>query len=125
MIEITADDAEAGLKALIEQEGADYVYEAWYKNEFGKRCTYVKDGKGDCGVGRYLADKGVPVERLAEFDDQKYALGAREVLDVLQDEGVLTYDKEAKALLANFQALQDSNVSWGKSLDDALWHRRS
>ena len=119
MIKITADDVKAGLTALVEQKGADYVYTSWMYG-WGYRCTYVKDGEGDCGVGCYLINKGVPASRLIEFDQQEYAVGAPSVLDALRHEGVLDFEIEASDMLKNFQRYQDSGHTWGLALRKTL-----
>ena len=124
MIEITVEDVISGLTSLVEERGEDYTYEMWFAPTpgFGKRCTYVKDGEGDCGVGAYLISKGVPADRLVKFDQDRYAAGAPEVLSQLEREGVLKYDSGAAAVLAEFQSKQDSGSTWGYSLLRAKWH---
>lgn len=119
MIEITTEDVKEFLTSLVETEGEDYVYEAWDKNRWGKRCTYVKDGAGDCAVGRYLVYKGVSPERLQQFDQQEYAESAGDVLRTLKSEGVLTYDDYATSLLGGFQRDQDTGLNWGQCLSNA------
>lgn len=118
MIEITIEDVKEFLTSLVETEGEEYVYEAWDENRWGKRCTYVKDGVGDCAVGRYLIHKGVSPERLQRFDNQTYAESASEVLRTLKYEDVLTYDELGPVALNTFQNEQDAGVPWGRCLHD-------
>lgn len=120
MIQITAKDVKAGLTALVEEEGEGHVYEPWMDTGFGQRCTYVKDGEGDCAVGRYLISKGVPASRLEEFDNQQIASSAWEVLEVLNGEGVLEYTARASRMLDDFQSWQDARMAWGSALSETL-----
>lgn len=124
MIEITVEDVISGLTSLVEERGEDYTYEMWFEvsPSWGKRCTYVKDGEGDCGVGAYLINKGVPADRLVKFDQDRYANGASEVLRQLEVEGVLTYENGADSILDQFQRKQDAGHTWGESLRSAKWY---
>lgn len=110
MISITATSVNEGLDALLKQEGEGFVYE---KNNGA--CTYIREGKGDCIVGRYLVSVGVPVERLIEAD-QCPADGASALLHELSEEGVITYESRALDLLAIVQDYQDSRVPWGEAV---------
>jgi len=115
MIEITFDSTVTGLKALVEEEGADFVY--------AKRegvCVY--DGKPDCIVGRFLAAQGVPLERLKEADTGSFGSGlaAHSLMRDLGDEGVISYDGSARSLLSEVQHNQDQGLPWGVALSEAL-----
>lgn len=108
MISITATSVNEGLDALLKQEGEGFIYE---KNNGA--CTYIREGEGDCIVGRYLVSVGVPVERLIEADQRLAGLRAPTLLHELSEEGVITYEARALDLLDVVQDYQDSRVPWG------------
>lgn len=115
MIDITLDSVRTGLLALVEQEGEDFIYE---KNNGA--CTYTRQGKGDCLVGRFLIAEGVSVERLEAADRSAYGLRAPALLRLLEDEGVITVTDPALGVLDIAQDFQDSGESWGRSVNYAL-----
>ena len=115
MIDITLDSVRTGLLALVEQEGEDFIYK---RNEGA--CTYVRQGKGDCLVGRFLIAEGVPVERLEIADRNQFGLRAPALLRQLEDEGVITVSEPALGVLDIAQDFQDSGESWGESVNYAL-----
>ena len=122
-INITADVVREGLTALVEQAGEDFVYVAPEPPENGyKRCLYVRDGKPDCIVGQFLANLGVPVDRLTEADNGTNLSGtpAGILLRELYAEGVVNFDLGVSAALGTAQAWQDSGSTWGNSVESAL-----
>lgn len=115
MIDITLDSVRTGLLALVEQEGEDFIY----KKNNGS-CTYIRQGKGDCLVGRFLIAEGVPVERLEAADRSVNGLRAPALLRQLVDEGVITIAEPALGVLDIAQDFQDSGETWGESVSYAL-----
>lgn len=114
MIEITYQSVVDGLSAIVAERGEDFVYP-----RYAGQCTYVYDGKPDCGVGCFLDSVGVPLERLAEADGGG-GIGASTLLEQLEGEGVASADEDAKRLLDTFQAGQDNGHTWGSALDGAI-----
>lgn len=120
MIEITLDDALRLLTEAVEEKGEDYVY----SNNSGERadteysidCQYVHVQKGEfvpgCGVGNALHRAGVSLDWLSDHE----SYGARNVLGMLRDDGILTANRTVEEFLSAFQSRQDRGDTWGESL---------
>jgi hypothetical protein len=115
MIEITFDSAIDGLKALVEEQGEDFIYP---RAERDGSCVYVHEGKPDCIVGRFLAAQGVPLERLVKADTEGSGpgLAAGILLGRLSDEGTVYSGDGVKNLLDSIQYRQDRGEPWGAAL---------
>jgi hypothetical protein len=127
MLELSFEEAVSLAEALVEEYGADHVYEM----PAGGVCVYAnpEDSTPSCGVGHILARKGVPIERLAQADSiqdvegfEPIGTSAHTLLRELKDEGILSADPKATAFLSAFQFHQDDEVPWGEALDDARKH---
>lgn len=114
-IEITPESVRTGLTAVVRERGKDFVYQV----RSGK-CRYVYAGMPDCGVGQFLANTGVPIERLGEADLPFFGTPAHLLLSQLQEEGVVGVDERSILALRTFQDCQDDSVPWGESLWVAL-----
>lgn len=120
MIEITADSVRAGLTALVEEAGSDFVYSKRVTDpEIGERCTYVHNGQPDCIVGRFLAAEGVPLVRLERADDFG-GKPADMLLNALIGEGVVQAPHIVREALQTAQSAQDNGHKWGDALTGAL-----
>lgn len=117
-INITIESIRAGLTAIVEAEGADYVYQGHGPD--GTTCQYVNNGQPDCIVGRYLASEGVSVERLTEADRAHHGTGqsATDLFDALKEEGVVTGWAFAGSALRSVQRIQDAGATWGEALKE-------
>lgn len=115
VIIITVASAHEGLKALVEEYGEEFVYQRNTDPDAGPACAYVRGGEPSCLVGKFLANVGVPLERLERAD---YFGGdsARELLASLCDEGALQYEPRAGWMLSAAQNVQDSGCTWGEAL---------
>jgi len=98
-------DAITALRTVVARAGRDFVYTAKVK------CTYVSGGCADCGVAQALAELGVSVEDMAEWDK----LSSSSIAEVPM-EGLAV---SARAVFAAFQRRQDREMSWGDCLDVA------
>ena len=126
-INITADVVREGLTALVEQAGEDFVYKAPKGDGGYDRCVYVRDGKPDCIVGQFLANLGVPVERLQEADKGiSSGSSAGQLLGELRNEGVITiaHDQNVVDALSEVQHRQDNKSTWGNSVESGLSYLR-
>lgn len=120
MIEITNQTVREGLKALVDQAGEDFVYSMKGADEnTDGRCVYVYEGKPDCIVGQFLANMGVPVERLAKADTN-CGIPADVLMLELGLEGVITFRDDSSYALTIAQRHQDMGKPWGLSLYEAL-----
>lgn len=116
---ITLQDARDAVDAAIASRGEDYVYQS----ETEMECTYVKDGKPDCGVGVCLIESwGVPLE----FFYGTYPVGGIELNRNSQDFSQmfrsipgLTFELDAVTFLIAFQRVQDMNFTWGEARQKA------
>jgi len=120
MIEITYADALAGLKVIVAEAGADFVYSKRGAGEtYDGRCVYVWDGEPDCIVGKYLAKVGVPIDRLRKADSMGFGEPARALLHDLEHQGMIDIEPDAIRLLQETQYHQDQGRTWGHSLSTA------
>lgn len=113
MIELTYDSTLKGLNNLVALHGEDFIYQRHVGA--AAECAYVHEGNPDCIVGKLLHSLGVSIEQLAEFDELRNS-SAGEVLDILIQQGVITADEKAHALLRFVQSYQDSQEPWGKAV---------
>lgn len=121
-IMITAEGVSEQLTALVAEYGEGFVYK---KHPGGNWCTYVHEGKPDCGVGHVLFRLGVPLERLIKADGEEcgQSVSADGLIDLLTEEGVAKFEPGVRYMLTRFQHLQDAGMSWGYSLEKALKDR--
>lgn len=121
MIVITPEVVISGLKALVDESGEDYVYTP-VEGEYGTRCVYVNGESASCGVGRFLANLGVPLERLREADGENCGGGlpANDLLEELSGEGVISIDEKSISALWRFQGENDLYQPWGYAVEYAL-----
>ena len=115
-ITLTIGTVTTGLWALVDEYGEDHVYQP---HGMLTACLYVHEGKPDCIVGKFLHAQGVPLERL-ERADQGPAKGAWDLLDELEEEGLVETDRVVREVLANVQGLQDQRCKWGTAVRHAL-----
>lgn len=114
MITITLDDAVKHLKAVVEEKGESFVY-----HPVGSiHCTYVQNGKPDCGVGHVLDRMGVDLVK--NFEDKSANSTAIRYLPVSSLVEPFELHEDASKFLQNFQSCQDQHMTWGDSLNDAL-----
>lgn len=122
-INITPSVVVEGLQALVDVKGEDFVYNPVVLDDgVGTQCVYVLDGAPSCLVGQFLANLGVPVERLEVADMGSYGAGlpAGVLLENLRDEEVITYtDDHVCSALSEAQYAQDSGRTWGAALEEA------
>jgi hypothetical protein len=119
MIEITNDVVRTGLQALVDAAGEDFVY-TQRPDTAGTRCVYVHEGKPDCIVGQFLVGLGVSIERLESADARFGGVPAYELLDQLEQEGIIEGSWQAHSALNSAQAAQDDGHTWGEALRHAL-----
>lgn len=118
MIELSNRAIIDGLKALVDEQGEEFVY-VKSDDEGGPACRYVRNGEPDCMIGQFLARAGVPLERLAQADDSAGGGPADDLLRELKAEGVVSItDKGINALQAA-QSRQDRDYPWGVALNAA------
>lgn len=120
MIEIAVEDVRTGLKALVDEKGADFVYEPKGADAV---CVYVHDGKPDCIVGQFLAAQGVPLERLEKADRCGLGYGgiqAAALMEQLTDENIIRAPWAVSEALRKAQFEQDHHKTWGAALEAAL-----
>jgi len=116
MIEITRDDVREGLKALVDANGEDFIYQKALVGSVGiKRCVYVYEGKPSCIVGQFLFALGVPLERLEEADWRTFGGGtpADELIGELVEEGRIQVESGVAVALTEAQNTQDWGLKWG------------
>ena len=119
MIELTDSEVSTRLRALVVKEGEDFIYTPRRTGEYGAtKCHYVYEGRPDCLVGRFLAESGVPLERLAEADNGKGGAGvcAGDLVTDLEEEGFLLVSDRALQALQAAQSSQDVGETWGTAL---------
>ena len=82
-------------------------------------CKYVHGTKAGCGVGQALANLGVDLGDLREFEGE-HALAVMHGLgiDVAGLQGDSSTDEDAKFILT-FQRNQDQSRTWGQSVRNA------
>lgn len=115
MIAITADVVRDGLTAIVEEVGGDFIYTPVPKSddpEDGTKCVYVHNGAPSCIVGRFLANLGVPIERLEDADSAHGDGGepAEDLLYSLEREDLLTLSENVVSALSAAQSAQDLGV---------------
>jgi hypothetical protein len=134
MIEITYNDAVRAMNNAImaKEEGPEYVYVKTVAFEESDEaggdpylvCTYVHpDADGNltqpgCLVGAALIDLGIPVETLAEINQDGF--GASNLLSYLGGKGVVKATDKAKRVFSNAQSKQDRGWSWGGAVEYAV-----
>lgn len=122
-INITPSVVVEGLQALVDAKGEDFVYSPIVDDDgVGTKCVYVLNGAPSCIVGHFLANLGVPVERLAVADTAAYGAGlpAGTLLENLRNEGVVSYvAPRVWEALSEAQYTQDSGRTWGAALGEA------
>ena len=120
-IHISEIDVRSGLEALVAEKGEDFVY--------GKNaqegpdypvCLYVRNGEPDCIVGQFLARQGVPIERLMEADKTFGGTPARDLLQELVNEDVISISDDSIYALREAQYNQDTRLTWGESVTLAV-----
>lgn len=122
VIRVSDSDVHDGLKAIVARAGEEYIYSPRLKDDLTTACVYVHQGKPDCIVGRFLAEAGVPISRLAEADRDSYGAGiaAEGLLRRLRVEGVIEITNAAISALQAAQGHQDDGIPWGVAVSDAL-----
>jgi hypothetical protein len=125
VINIDFEQAKTLLSEVVEEAGADFVYE--------DSCVYEALGEPSCMVGRVLAKAGVPVETLRAMDDirawspvDKWGerLYSATDFDTVVQSGAFsdafTVDNGALELLHKAQVRQDNRDTWGEAQAAAL-----
>lgn len=123
-INITPSVVVEGLQALVAKEGEEFVYSPVPDEDHGTKCVYVLDDRPSCIVGQFLANLGVPVERLKQADTASYGAGipATTLLIDLRAEGVITFDNTDGRILSALngaQYNQDIGKAWGYAFTEA------
>jgi hypothetical protein len=111
---ITWKVAEHLLLQSVADRGADYLYP---KDSDGS-CNYVRDGAASCLVGQALYHAGLPIDRLAEFDEGGLTPANEFSKELLRDGYTLT--QRAAKLFQLAQELQDDGVPWGEAVARAI-----
>lgn len=75
-------------------------------------CRYQAGGEGCCLVGVALANLGVPIERLAEYDADHETSIDGVVMQFADDFEI--DDEDAYRLVCNAQYRQDDDTVWGE-----------
>ena len=114
MNEITFQDVYRTASELVGEFGAEFIYEKRRSSTGQLMCYYVKDGQGDCIVGRVLVKLGVSVDILRQYEGD----GSWFVLRQLREKG-WSINEEADMFLGVLQGSQDSGWTWGHSLREA------
>lgn len=96
------EEAKQILTELVEEKGADYVY------EFEEVCSYFVEGAPSCLVGHYLARKGFGPEDVIEGTAATGLYLLREAPD------------ETLHLLGHAQRRQDEGDAWGVAVARAV-----
>lgn len=102
------------LREVVEEFGGDYIYKHLYGD---MPCRYVEEKKGQlspsCIAGHVFYRLGVPLEVLADYDEDSFGNAA----DVVGEK--LGLPDTASRLLRAAQALQDCEYPWGEALRSA------
>jgi hypothetical protein len=119
MIEITADTVRTGLTALVDEYGSSTVYEKKVRDGLNQ-CLYVYEGQPDCIIGKFLADLGVEVELLAEYDTTEGIISSELLTDLARLGIIASPPYAVYNALSAAQALQDEGKTWGAAVMVAL-----
>lgn len=114
---ITYDRALPALTKVVEEAGADYVYQPVSREEDeypSGACLYAHNSKPSCGVGRALVELGWTVQELEDFD----STGGM-TFGGLTGEALIECDNKTLALFDVFQTHQDQKVPWGTAFNRA------
>lgn len=113
MTAFTLDQVQAKAREVIDEVGADHVYQS---DPPDGACLYVKNGKPDCIVGRILAKLGVPLEFLADHNRNSKSFVF--LVEALKEAGY-QFTPEATTFLDVLQDAQDGNARWGNAYEQA------
>jgi hypothetical protein len=106
---IDLEKARTGLREFIRGR-EDFVYE---RPGDGKTCMYTWDGQPSCLVGQYLHHIGVPIDVLAEHNEDQ--IDDPGILATLDDVG-FEIEEEAVGWLYHAQHQQDIGRTWGAAV---------
>lgn len=112
MIELSIDDVSRLVAKVIVKKGSGYVYS---NPSTPFSCFYVHDKYSDdpkpgCIVGHILHEAGGSLEDLSMRE-----ASVRNLLKLLEKDGILKVDSDARNYLIIIQALQDNKIPWGKA----------
>lgn len=119
MIEITKDNVLEYLKAAVDTQGEDFVY----NQDGAKKCSYlpvtpVEDDnqedprtKTGCLIGVMLRQLGISDDVLAHSGN----VTASSLLSDLSDRGIMRHDDVSRLALAKAQRCQDEGDTWGQA----------
>lgn len=79
---------------------------------YARHCLYQAGGEGCCIVGVALANLGVPIERLAEYDGPNETSIYEVVMQFPED--FIVDDEEAFRFVRYAQDSQDDDMAWGE-----------
>lgn len=117
MAQYTYEDLLPRLRAIVAEEGEDFVYGQRHDGD-NIVCCYQWNGKPDCGVGRVLYRLGVPIETLQAMDRSSETISYH--YPRLRQDHNIWFSPAAEALMELFQQDQDEQVPWGDALNNAI-----
>lgn len=117
-MEYTYEDLLPHFRAIVAEEGEDFIYPMRTTEHGVIGCYYSWDGAPDCGVGRVLHRIGLSVDDLRTMDDMGEELGM--LYSWLEQGHQIAFTAGAQTLMEWFQSWQDEGVPWGKSLQQAI-----
>lgn len=118
MAQYTYEDLLPRLRAIVAEEGEDFVYGRRRDEDNNVGCYYQWNGKPDCGVGRVLYRLGVPIETLQAMDRSGETISQH--YPRLRQDHNIWFSPAAEALMESFQQDQDEQVPWGDALNSAI-----
>jgi hypothetical protein len=111
---ITYDEAKTALKEVV-AGNEDFVYQ-----QTNVSCTYVQDGKPDCGIGHVLIKHfGFTPEWFMDDSGASYARNMKGIKTLVEIENI-SIAPRALTLLSVFQREQDAFTPWGDALQRAV-----
>jgi hypothetical protein len=117
-VNITLEQVRESAKKIVEAN-PDLIYTQTEEFKNYGTCKYERFGEPSCLVGQVLARLGVPVEVLAELDEQSDgSINGEDVPTVLFNAG-FEVSNDAYRYMAEAQAVQDRTSrpnTWGEAL---------
>ena len=117
---VTRDRVVEVTKQVVAEHGMEHVYEKPMVNRLGGEmamCLYVHNGRPSCLVGHVLHRLGVPLDVLAQGDDQSQDASSM-CYEVLYNTDFA--DEMIASFLSTVQATQDAGYTWGYALESGL-----
>lgn len=126
MTVLTAVEVTDELNKIVEEYGADHVYERNNTDDYAGTCNYASlDGEPDCIVGHVLARLQPEVfAKLVEFENKntdgdgvRVSFGISNYSDY--EELGIEMEEDARGILSRAQAKQDRGETWGEAVEYA------